>query len=149
LEARNNIFLGDDDYYSPGDTTFLFYQEGCAGLALDSDHNVIHRVKNVTCGSEGDHVRSGPNDLCRDPRLAGPLSGMAYGLTLTPDSPAIDAADDAYCPEVDILGARRPVDGDGDGVARCDMGAYEWREPTAWAYLPVVMTGPGGPAQTF
>jgi hypothetical protein len=29
LTGRNNVFLGDTDYFDPGDITFLFYQEGC------------------------------------------------------------------------------------------------------------------------
>jgi hypothetical protein len=29
------------------------------------------------------------------------------------------------CPPEDILGNPRPIDGDGDGVASCDMGAFE------------------------
>jgi hypothetical protein len=135
--ARNNVFRGDTDYFDPGDITFLFYQEGCGDLELDSDYNIVYRAKNVDCGVDGEYVHSGTHDLCQDPQLAGPLSGM----TLTPGSPAIDAADDARCLPVDILGVARPVDGDGDGVARCDMGAYEYFEwePTAWIYLPAVL----------
>jgi hypothetical protein len=90
---------------------------------------------------DGDHVRSRASDLCRDPQVAGPLSGSAYGLKLTEGSPAIDAASNAFCTATDILGVARPLDGNGDGVARCDMGAYEYRDwkPTAWLYLPVVL----------
>jgi hypothetical protein len=141
LLARNSIFRGDTDYFDPGDITFAFYQERCGDLELDSDYNVIHRAKNVECGGDGEYVRSGAHDLCQDPQLAGPLSGMAYGMILAAGSPAIDAADDARCLPVDILGVARPVDGDDDGVARCDMGAYEYSvwEPTAWIYLPAVL----------
>jgi hypothetical protein len=144
--ARNNVFRGDEDYYDPGDITFTFYQERCGDLALDSDYNAVYQAKNVECGVDGEYVRSGAHDLCQDPQLAGPLSGTNYGMTLTPGSPAIDAADDALCPAVDILGVARPADGDGDGVARCDMGAYEYFvwEPTAWIYLPAVLRAQAG-----
>ncbi len=53
---------------------------------------------------------------------------------LLPGSSAIDAASDAYCTDIifgdwltDQLGQPRPVDGNGDGVAHCDMGAYEYQ----------------------
>jgi hypothetical protein len=50
-------------------------------------------------------------------------------------SPAIDRGADKYCTgfiyggPTDQLGVQRPVDGDGDGKARCDMGAYEYQPP--------------------
>jgi hypothetical protein len=49
-------------------------------------------------------------------------------------SSAIDAAADQFCTDIfpgnwlpDQLGTQRPVDGNGDGVARCDMGAFEYQ----------------------
>ena len=48
------------------------------------------------------------------------------------DSPAIDGGDDGLCSDLfgdgfltDQFGVQRPIDGNGDGVARCDMGAFE------------------------
>jgi hypothetical protein len=59
---------------------------------------------------------------------------------LLPGSPAIDRGGDQFCTDpivlvgqtgwaTDQLGVQRPIDGDGDGAARCDMGAYEYQPP--------------------
>jgi len=139
LTARNNIFLGDTDYFDPGDITFLFYQEGCTDLKLDSDYNVAYNAKNIECGSNDTYVNSRAHDLCQDPLLSGPLSGNTYGMMPTSASPAIDSGNNAICPATDILGNPRPVDGNGDENAVCDRGAYERWMPTAWVYLPVIL----------
>jgi hypothetical protein len=139
LTARNSIFLGDEEFGNPGDISFLFYQEGCADLELDSDYNLAHSVKNIECGINGVYVNSGAHDLCQDPQLSGPFSGNAYGMTPTSGSPAIDTGDNAVCPSVDILGTARPIDGDENGSAICDRGAYERWVPDAWVYLPVAL----------
>lgn len=130
ISARNSIFLGDRDYFDPSDISFLFYQEGCGALKLASDVNLIDGVKNVACGAANPFVRSGTRDLCQDPLLTGPLSGIAYGMTPDRGSPAIDSADAAICAappvsNLDQLGRTRPQDGDGDGIAVCDRGALE------------------------
>ena len=53
-----------------------------------------------------------------DPSLATPL------YPLLENSPAIDAAI-GNCPQTDQRRVARPQDGNGDGVAVCDLGAYE------------------------
>ena len=133
LTVRNSIFLGGTEYLDPGDITFLFYQEGCGNLKLDSDYDIAYRVKNITCGSNEEYVNSGAHDLCQNPQLftTMPISG----------SPAIDAGSDAICPPVDIRGTARPADGDGDGNPVCDMGAYEGWVQVWRVYLPVVLRG--------
>ncbi|MGH9750385.1 MAG: right-handed parallel beta-helix repeat-containing protein [Candidatus Polarisedimenticolia bacterium] len=58
----------------------------------------------------------GSTDLAADPRPA-------------PGSPAIDSGTDADLATEDLDGTPRPQDGDGDGEAVVDMGAYEVRPP--------------------
>lgn len=125
ITARNNVFVGDTDYFDSSDIAFLFYQEGCPNLKLDSDYNIIYNAKNVECGVAGDYTTSGAHDLCQDPLLAGPLSGTDYGMLPGSGSPAIDAGDNSVCPLVDITGTTRPTDGNGDSNAVCNIGAYE------------------------
>lgn len=78
-----------------------------------------------------------PSDLSGDPRL-GSLPTLRLGinpdfvispagghLPLLPDSPAIDAANNAACTPNDQLGRTR-VDGNNDGNVDCDIGAIEF-----------------------
>ncbi len=125
ISARNSIFLGDTDYFDTTDLAFLFYQEGCANLRLDSDYNVIHNAKNVECGVAGDFTASGLHDSCADPLLSGPLTGLDYGLVPGPGSPAIDAGASEWCPVVDYLNSQRSTDVDSDRGFTCDIGAFE------------------------
>ena len=125
LTGRNNVFLGDEEFHDPTDVSFLFYQEDCPGLTFEVDSSIAWNVK-----SHGapwvDPPFPGGGNLFEDPLLAGPFSGTDYGMSLNPGSPAIDAGESGACPAVDIDGTARPVDGDENGTALCDMGAYEY-----------------------
>jgi hypothetical protein len=91
--------------------------------------------------SDGTCGLAGPGDLSNEDSRLGPLQGNG-GPTQThallPDSPAIDAGNPVSgCSATDQRGQPRPIDGDGDGVGRCDIGAIEARGPL------VVSTGVG------
>ena len=60
--------------------------------------------------------------------LLGPLAangGFVMTQALQAGSPAIDAGLNSVCPAYDARGVVRPVDGDGNGSAICDAGAFE------------------------
>lgn len=55
-------------------------------------------------------------------------TGQTY-IPLLSTSPAIDKANSAACSTYDQLGKPRPIDGDGNGSAICDIGAIERPAP--------------------
>ncbi|GIV80624.1 MAG: hypothetical protein KatS3mg050_5018 [Litorilinea sp.] len=74
-----------------------------------------------------------------DPLLAplGDYSGNTWTHALLPDSAALDNGDPADCPTTDQRGVARPVDGDNDGTAVCDKGAFELRSSLSVADVSV------------
>jgi hypothetical protein len=76
--------------------------------------------------------------------------GPTQTHALPATSPALDAGEDDGCPATDQRGVTRPQDGDQDGSATCDIGAYEYQvpqpTPTPTAPGSATPTPPGGGA---
>jgi large repetitive protein len=120
---------------------------GYPGLLASDGYNLL--ADNTGCEfapTDGDQVGTGASPL--DP-LLGPLADNG-GATLThallPGSPALDAGNPAGCTDAldepllnDQRGYVRPVDGDADNVARCDIGAYEWLLSIVRLYVPLLL----------
>ncbi len=104
----------------------------CIGPIDSRGHNLIENT--AACALVG-----GPADITgQDPKL-GPLTnngGPTETRALLRGSPAIDAGNPATpgsggnaCEATDQRGVARPQDGDADGVATCDIGAFERSRP--------------------
>ncbi len=121
---RNSIIAGNADNSNTG-----FEYPDCYGTLTGQGYNLVEDLSGCTLVGN----------------LTGNLTGVSPqldvlshngGLTITqallPGSPAIDAGDPAGCVNrflqpmgFDQRDAPRPVDGNGDGTAVCDMGAFE------------------------
>jgi hypothetical protein len=74
---------------------------------------------------------AGKGNLNVDPQLGALAEDDGFTLIyfLSPGSPAIDTGSLLTCPSTDQRGMLRPVDGDGNGSAICDIGAFEYQTP--------------------
>jgi hypothetical protein len=109
-----------------------------AGSPNNCDNHILSQGYNLesanSCGvgATGDLVNT-------DPRL-GPLQnngGATWTHALLAGSPAIDHGTNSGCPAVDQRGVSRPIDGNHDGSAVCDIGAVEM--PPVWGvFLPLI-----------
>lgn len=125
---EGNTATGGGAIYNDNGATTLTNTLLGVNLAENCDGNVIvsggsNLDQDGTCGfaNTGDQSNVDP--------MIGPLAdngGPTRTHRLLAGSPAIDAGSDAACPGTDQRGTERPLDGDGDGDAACDIGAVEY-----------------------
>lgn len=104
LSVGNSILWGNDDDIALAGGSTLSLQYSC--------------VEDPDAGIGVTHADPQLWDVIDRPRLL-------------PDSPCIDAGNNTVAPAQDIEGRARPADGDRDGTAITDMGAFEF-DPTVY-----------------
>jgi len=87
--------------------------------------SVAHTATDSVGSLTGEVAINSSENLFGTPTFAGPTDFRLAGGSL-----GIDAADPAAtAPLIDLAGSSRPVDGDGDGTAVSDLGAFEFQPP--------------------
>ena len=122
---ENSILYGNTSNYGPD----------CDGDLVSTGYNLIGSMS----GCRISLVSSDRTNI--NPRLM-PLYPLARFLTPIPGSPALDGGNPAGCTDgtnlltTDQVGTGRPIDGNQDGNAVCDIGAIEANKATL--YLPFI-----------
>jgi CSLREA domain-containing protein len=129
-----NTIIADNFVDNPFDFSDGIYPDDCYGIITSQGYNLITTTKGCTIvGNDSGNIYG-----------IGPLlealadnGGPTMTHRLLPVSPAIDAGHPTDFEETDQRGVLRPKDGDGDGNARSDIGAFELFSPS------VIITSPG------
>ncbi len=151
---RNNSFFGNasagsepSNFYAQTSQNYAFYNNlfmsGSTGVSceIDSAGASVSAGYNLIPGS-GCKLENDPTSVLADAHLQGyrldsdwPHDVLDAPLRFFVGSAALDAGNaaapddtmEAACPELDGQGNSRVVDGNADGMARCDIGAFEWQ----------------------
>ncbi|WKZ39116.1 MAG: choice-of-anchor Q domain-containing protein [Anaerolineales bacterium] len=139
IYVQNGVTLNIGNSIIGGNTASNHTEHDCSGTLNSLGHNLIEDT--TGCTVNGDATG---NLTAIDPKLA-PLADYG-GPTMTQalqfDSPAVDAGKNATCAIADQRGVSRPIDGNNDATAACDMGAYEFEpETTPPAVVSIVRAG--------
>ncbi len=134
VSLKNTIIAGNSDATV---STGIVHPD-CSGVFDSQDYNLIGDAAGCTLNGATTHNLVGVKARLEPLKDNG---GPTLTHALQAGSPAIDAGNPAGCQDdkgvalaLDQRGYIRPVDGNGDGTARCDIGAFEAlssRPPTA------------------
>jgi CSLREA domain-containing protein len=137
LNARNTLIANNADQLPSS------VAPDCYGPLTSQGYNLIQSY--VGCAISG----VGTGNILGQSALLGSLwtnGGPTYTHRLMPGSPAVDGGNPAGCKDylgatltADQRGVSRPVDGNSDGTARCDIGAFEVDQPYHSVYLPITL----------
>jgi len=150
VTIRNNTIVGNGwvgyrEEFGPGDNFFVNNIVAFNGAALPNatlpggfaaaSPNYYIAFNNLFGNANGDFYAEddgrprtpvpGTGEISVDPMFRDPANG---DYRLAPGSPSIDAGTNDDAPATDLEGHLRPIDGDGDGTAVVDMGAFEAEE---------------------
>jgi len=118
----------------------VYWDGGCSSASLSSRNTIV--MFNSATTSDPNYTQSfgtiafsyscaaplpsGAGNINSDPLFVNP---GVNDFHLAASSPCIDTGTLSGAPVVDLDGVSRPQDGNGDGVAQVDMGAYEYAAP--------------------
>lgn len=97
-------------------------ERDCSGTITSQGYNLIEKVDTMCNLNQTNGDQIGVNSQVISFDFHG---GFTRSFSLAPDSPAIDAGPNE-CSQTDQRYYQRPVDGNDDNQARCDIGAFEF-----------------------
>jgi hypothetical protein len=117
------IYLGSAVQLTEHHNLYWSRQDGEIEAAFVSGRDPTFSRAEITGGAWSASTGQGQGDLAADPLFVAGWPNV--DLLPRAASPAIDTGTSQECPATDQRGAGRPVDGNGDGSAICDVGAFE------------------------